>query len=365
MEKLSAKDKTIHDQFSAYGRNAKEWMNKSILLLPQVEKNQIWAKKGFSNIYEYARKLAGMSRNKVNESLRILGKTENLPTIRKMIEQKGIFAVKPVVNIVTPETEEFWAKRAAEMNKSTLETFVRDFKKEQSDRHITNYHSDADGRPGAGSPTSNGFNKPNLFAENIEIDHENFDSRIQVSMKIEPEIIDVLKKIKGENDWNETMKKILEYYEKGIKIEQKKLEEEERRFQEELVQEKPAAIKSKNHTVSVAIQRYIKKRSRDMCEHPNCNKKGEHIHHTEPFALRKVHDPDKLVYLCSEHHQIVHLGYIDDSILERNSASSLQFLASPQSKKSAISWKQIEKLPSYDIKNIINERIASFEKYYH
>lgn len=131
MKKLSSKDKTIHDQFSAYGKNAKEWMNKCVLLLPQIEKNEIWAKKGFSNIHEYAGKLAGMSRNKVNESLRILKKTENLPAIREVIEKKGIFAVKPVVSIATIETDQLWAKKATEMKKSTLETFVRDYRKEQ------------------------------------------------------------------------------------------------------------------------------------------------------------------------------------------------------------------------------------------
>lgn len=337
MEKLSTKDKTIHDQFSAYGRNAKEWMNKCILLLPQVEKNQIWAKKGFSNIYEYARKLAGMSRNKVNESLRILGKTENLPAIRKMIEQKGIFAVKPVVNIVTSETEEFWAKRVSEMNKNTLETFVRDYRKEHeyADGGFRLIGAGTIGRPGAGHPAEKGLNKPNNFQECSGI-FSITDSKINISIKVEPEVLAALKKIKGDNDWNFIMKKMLKSY-------QKEIEAEQRQFQAELMQEKPAAVKTNNHAVTATIKKYIIKRSKGICEHQNCKKPGVNIHHTEPFALRKVHDPDKLVHLCEEHHQIIHFGYIDDSSF------------------GTASWKQIEKLPSYDIKNIINQRISEFK----
>ncbi len=356
MKKLSPKDKTIHDQFSVYGKNAKEWMNKCVLLLPQIEKNQIWAKKGFSNIYDYARKIAGMSRNKVNESLRILGKAEHLPAIMEVIERKGIFAVKPIVNIATKETEQFWAKRASEMRKSTLETFIRDYRKEHegkikessASQHIANSNVDAHGRPGAGSPMINGLDKPNLFqsstefsCKNIQQDDENPDFRVQVSMKLESETIDALRQIKGDDDWNFIMKKLLKSYQKEIEIEQKQHEAEE----------KPQAVKSKNHTVTTAIKNYILKRSKSMCEHPNCKKPGKHIHHIEPFALKKVHDPDKLVHLCSEHHQIIHLGYIDDSTSENIKPA----------KRTTILWKQVEKLPAYDIKNVINQRIAEYK----
>lgn len=329
MKKLSEKDKKIHDQFSNYGKNAKEWMLKCVLMLPTIEKNCIWAKKGFSSIYEYAAKLAGMNRNKVNEGLRILQKTENLPSIRKVIEQKGLFAVKPVVNLATPATDNFWAKKAAEMSKSTLETFIKDFKKEQ---HLVD-------RPGAGSPTNNGLNKATLFQPD-----EDSETKIQISMKLDQKIVDELKKIKGEGDWNHLMQKLLKCSQKELEAEQKSLEEKEKCFQEELKKEKPSVVKTNNHSVTAAIKKYIEKRSGGKCEHPNCSKPGKHIHHTEPFAFKRLHDPDKLVHLCEEHHQIIHLGYIDDSNIAPVSNS----------------WHQIEKLPAYDIKNIINNRIAEF-----
>ncbi len=359
MKKLSSKDKTIHDQFSQYGKNAKEWMNKCILLLPQIEKNRIWEKKGFSCIYEYAAKLAGMSRNKVNEGLRILKKTENLPAIRKIIEEKGIFAVKPVVNIATLETDQLWAKRASEMTQRTLETFVRDFRKEQEEKSQERFNNEQNlYRLTAGSPINNGLNKPGIFQEGsgslsekgASHHDENSDSKIQVSMKLSLKIIDALKKIKGEGDWEQAMKKLLKYSQKELEAEQKCLDAKEKQFEEELKKEKPEAVKTNTHTVTTSVSNYIKKRSRGMCEHPNCNKPGKHIHHLEPFALKKEHDPDKLIYLCEEHHQIIHLGYIDDSRIV------------PEMEQIINSWKQIKKLPNYDIKNVINKRIAEFRQ---
>lgn len=402
MKKLSPKDKTIHDQFSRYGRNAKEWMNKCVLLLPQIEKNQIWKKKGFLSIYEYAAKIAGMSRNKVNEALRILKKAENLPAMREVIKNKGILAVRPVVNIANKETDKFWAEKACKMSKNTLETFVRDFKKEQEEKSQEHFENQKImknnqkeivdnfqlvGRPRTGSPTSNGLNKPNFFRENLEIFDEkdsnqnnknndkNSKLRIQVSMKLNREIVDQLKKIKMEGDWNEVMKKLLKYSQKKLKAEQKRQEAMEKQFQKELEEEKPIAIKSNNHTVTTAVKKYIKKRSKGLCEHPNCNKPGKHIHHIEPFALKREHDPDKLIYLCEEHHQIIHLGYIDDSEIKpeynniTSASSNVSFFSNdivPVVKqlrgKSYDTWKQIKNLPTYDLKNIINERIAEFRQ---
>ncbi len=361
MKKLSLQDKIIHDQFSEYGRNSKEWMNKCILLLPKVEKNRIWAKKRFSSIYEYAAKIAGMSRNKVNKSLRILKKTENLPALRKVIEKKGIFAVKPVVNIATIATDGLWAKKASEMKKSTLETFVRDYIKEQEVDRLNNLQIEhahanvagidngATGRLGAGHPTHKGLNKPNISQENLKTP----EFKINISMKLEPEILQALKEVKGEDDWNFIMKKMLKSYRKELEVENKQRETEEKQFQEELKREKPEAVKTYSRTISTTISNYVKKRAKGLCEHPNCKKPGKHIHHTEPFALKMVHDPDKLVYLCEEHHQIIHLGYIDDG-----SNTQIHQSMPISSVKPMISWQQIERLPSYDIKNIINQRIA-------
>ena len=125
MSKLADEERGIHEKFKDFGRNAKEWMRKCVLLLPEIERLKIWEKKGFGSIFEYAAKIAGMSREKVNEGLRIMKKTENLPELRKVVEEKGIWAVSPVVCIATPENDRELAQKARGMSKNTLEVYAK------------------------------------------------------------------------------------------------------------------------------------------------------------------------------------------------------------------------------------------------
>jgi hypothetical protein len=206
MKKLSEKEKAINDEFSKCGRNTREWMKKCVLILPLVEKERIWVKKGFGSIYEYAAKIAGMSRYKVDDSLRILRRIADKPALMEVARVKGVNAVRPVAVIATKENDEFWAEKACEMGRHTLETFAKDFKKEEELRAK---------KIGTGtrSPTNNGTSKPKLFCENggvVAADAEfnsadNLDiktdvdaeDKVQLSMKLDPELVEALKKNKG------------------------------------------------------------------------------------------------------------------------------------------------------------------------
>src|SRR3990172_1916605 len=91
----------LHQQFSEYGKNAREWLRKCALLLPEIEEKQVWRRKGFSSIYEYAAKLAGMSRYSVDEALRVLRRIEDKPALQELVAVRGIQAVRPVATIAT------------------------------------------------------------------------------------------------------------------------------------------------------------------------------------------------------------------------------------------------------------------------
>lgn len=67
-------DKSLHEKFKTYGQNAKEWMRKCALLLPEIARRKIWKKKGFGSLHEYAGKLAGMSRRQVDDAIWYLTK---------------------------------------------------------------------------------------------------------------------------------------------------------------------------------------------------------------------------------------------------------------------------------------------------
>jgi hypothetical protein len=258
----------IHQKFVEYGKNAKEWLRKCALLLPEIEKYEIWKKKGFDNIYEYARQIAGMSRDSVNEALRVLKKISDKPFLLKIVEEKGLQRIRPIAAIATVENQEFWTQKASSMSKNTLETYVKDYKLQFLPREAAQSVN-----------TNNG--------ENCE----------SLTMEIKPEIASKLRKF-NQGDWNELMQKFIDLYEKNL--------------EQELKQEKPALATDTSSHIPKKIHDYVLKRSHGKCEFSNCNKKYEHLHHTNRFASDKTHDPDKIVALCIAHHDLAHRGLIEN-----------------------------------------------------
>lgn len=246
----------LHQQFSEYGRNAKEWLRKCSLILPDIEKFEVWKKKGFGSIYDYAAKLACMSRGQVDDALRILRKIENKPALIEVAERKGLNAVRPVAAIATVETARFWADKASHLSKNELEAYVRSTKQESSDNEVT------------------------------------------VSMRLKRTTATKLQKFFN-GDWNELMQKFIDLYEENL--------------QSELEAEKPLKKVSNSKYRSRSINSYIHKRSHGKCEFPNCTKPYKHLHHIDRFASKREHDPDRIIALCEAHHKLAHRGLIDES----------------------------------------------------
>ncbi len=270
----------LHRKFSEYGKNAREWMRKCVLLLPEIERNRVWEKKGFQSIYEYAAKLAGMSRETVNEALRILRAVENKPFLRRVIEEKGINAVKPVLTIATESDEKFWAGKAKELSKNTLETYVREFKEQGT----------------LGLPRK---------AENDEfVDQKailNFGKTASITMNLEKETLDKLEKLKGAKSWDELMKEFLEL--QKSKIERLKKEAEEK-FAEH------GATVGRN--IPAKIKKYVIAKTNGLCAFPGCKKRHEILHHIERFSYYGEHDPEKIIPLCKAHEHLVHSRLIEN-----------------------------------------------------
>ena len=274
MDQKNTDWQNLHQKFVEYGQNAKEWFRKCALLLPEIEKFKVWRKKGFHSIYEYAAKLANMSQYQVNEALRTVRKTADFPELRKIVEIKGINAVRPVLTIVNEKTEHFWAEKAKSMSRHTLETYVRDYKKEFVGLHVQPIPSE----------------KLNKRSESTTIN-------------LKPEIIAKLEKF-NQGDWNELMQKFIDLYEKNL--------------EQELKQEKPAPATDTSRHIPKKIHDYVLKRSHGKCEFPNCTSDYAHLHHTNRLASNKIHDPDQIVALCEAHHDLAHRGLIDNEDKKTN-----------------------------------------------
>jgi len=299
-------DKKLHEKFVEYGMNAKEWMRKCVFLLPEIEKRRIWEKKGFSSIFEYAAKLAGMSHKTVIDSLRILKKIEDKPNLQKIAEQKGLNCIKPIITIATKENEKYWAQKAAIMSKNTLAVFVRSLK----------------GEAGLSEPSSQiGDNsRQQAVSENLT----RTGTEKIISMELSLETAAKLEKLKGGGSWEDLMDEFLIMREKLVEA------------------GKPEAVKTKVRHIPNPIKRHVVKKTGGVCAFPGCLKAYEILHHTRRFALDKKHDPDSIVGLCKAHERIVHLGLIEneDGPPER--------------------WKIREKSDELSAKSMVDKMVNSF-----
>lgn len=274
LETQEKKDvESLHKEFTHYGQNARIWMRKCELLLPEINANRVWESKGFSSIYEYAAKLAGMSSDKVDDCLRILKRIKDEPELMRVAQEKGVGAVRPVITIARPESANFWAKKAREMGKHTLTTYVKEYRKTLDDAVF-------------GDPESS-QSVMGLKCANLN------DEKVEIAMKLKPEIANRLKKMANGN-WDALMEEFL-----ALK-------------QDALERVKPEPAKTNSRHIPVAIQNFVLARSCGMCEFDACSKQFSSFHHAERFSLKKLHDPDKIFALCREHHNLMHYGLVEN-----------------------------------------------------
>ncbi|PIR54686.1 hypothetical protein COU74_05370 [Candidatus Peregrinibacteria bacterium CG10_big_fil_rev_8_21_14_0_10_36_19] len=297
--KLTENELILHNQFSEYGKNAKEWLRKCALMLPKINRHRIWEKKGFSSIYEYAAKIAGMSRFQVQDALRIMHHIENKPAILKVAQTKGLNAIRPIAAIATTENQELLAEKANSMSKNTLETWVRDIRQE--------------------------------FCTSTEsIQKKPIDKPKQVQFSLPAEIVEKLEQLKGQQTWEEIFKEFIKY--------------------KECQPQKPEPIRTNSRHIPTSISKYVKHRASGLCEHPHCNKEAAELHHTIPFSLHKVHDPDLIRHICKDHHSIAHHGLISNQEFSPESWQTLKQEHTPnkytQINSRVIAHKQLNFAPS-------------------
>lgn len=306
-KKISSREKIIHDQFVEYGRNAREWMRKCILLLPKIEQMRIWEKKGFPNIYVYAAKLAGMSRRAVDDALWIFDKIQDKPQLQKVVEKKGISSVRPIVTIATQESADFWAQKANEMSKHTLEVYVQEYKKAclggvgAADgvgaplrQGYAGSSAVADGLAAIGVGVDGTQIQPGLFEpKNKDNSRSGTKNNKVVGMELNQDTLEKLEKLKGWASWEDLMQQLL-------------------KEREELIEsQKPQAVRTDSRHMPAAISRYVLARTNGQCAYPGCVRPYEIVHHTQRWALDHVHDPDRMEALCKAHERIAHHGLIE------------------------------------------------------
>lgn len=284
-------DKELYKFCQECARHIHAWRHKFAMVLPEVAARKLYKRRGFGSIYEFAAKMAGMSKYSVDETLRVLKKVENKTALKEVVESHGVNRVKPILSIVNEGDEKFWAEKARLMGKTALETYVKTYRLEILPRK--------DSKP---ENTNGSANK-----------------KVKVTMELSVELLEKLKSMKGESDWEDLMNTLLQN-KLALKETIKETISEKGCVAQPTtttttvaaVGAKPEVARTKSRHIPAKIKRFVIGRSGGLCAYPGCSKPYKILHHTQRFALEKIHDPDRLTPLCEGHERIAHLGLIGE-----------------------------------------------------
>ena len=297
-------DKELYELCKKFGTEALEARRKFAGLLPEVVRRKLYEKKGFSSIFEFAGKLSGMSRDQVSLVLNLERKFEDKPVLRKALVSGEISANKlaRVVSIATAENQEELFETMKVLSNRALEVLVRDAKNERNEAEA--------------SEVSNGFQRPIFDAESLHV--QTFGSGLNLVLKlaedVEKELFEMQEKGIDINEFlrNALKKRKEEIEEKKEEIVMEQRLERSRKEVESTFKKKKIAMGQEmdRHEISRYIPAKIRKVVREeygkKCSYPRCNKPAKILHHTQRFALTRVHDPRFIAPLCSAHHEIAH-----------------------------------------------------------
>ena len=232
-------------------------------LLPEVVKRRLHEKKGFSSIYEFAAKLAGLSREQVDLVLRLEQKFEDKPVLQRALTQGEISPNKLVriASIATSENQEELCEKIKTLSNRAVETFVKDVKNQSPN--------------GCGKPL---FEQKSLHVQTLKLDE---DVEMQLAQMQQKGI-----------DINEFLRNALKKREEDLENEKVEIAKEQ--------------IVSRREYIPAKIKKIIKKEHGTKCSIAGCTKHARVLHHTQRFALAKNHDPHFIAPLCEAHHEIAH-----------------------------------------------------------
>jgi len=320
MKNLNTQEQILHQKFTQLGKEHKLSKNRLLRLIPEINKTGLALKLGFSDIFEYAIKVAGLSHSSVKLALRIGKRLEQMPTLKQSIEKVGINKVEIVARVATPETEAFWVDKVENMSKNALTIAVKETKHKSKTGITTPFAAPEKVKVELSHEAQKSFNR---LKKQMQL-NENCTAIEMMLKKLEELMNESNSKIVLNQSKNQTYK--IQNSKKVIKqtilitknatgrVFQNSKSTTGRKF--ETQKSKTDKVKSKHQThesdvryVIAAIRKEVKNRSQSICEYKNCTKTADHIHHIIPFAISRSNDPSNLIALCKGHHEIMHNGF--------------------------------------------------------
>src|SRR3989338_6509062 len=105
-------DKDLYALCKEYGQKARFWRRRFAGLLPEVARRGLYRRR-CGSIYEFAAKLAGMSKESVDKVLQISRKLEKKPQLKELLESgaQSWTKLEKVAYVATVQTDGEWAER--------------------------------------------------------------------------------------------------------------------------------------------------------------------------------------------------------------------------------------------------------------
>lgn len=275
-------DQNLYQLCKTYGERARIWRQKFTGLLPEVFRRKLYEKKGFSSIFEFAKKLAGMREEQVRLVLNLEKRFDRTPALKSLLVngKVSINKLARIVSIAKPENEKFLANQVQILSKGAVETLVRDGKcaKKMGENQCL------DGL------FKLGFDAKSLPGQTNESSRN--------TLKLSPEVHQKLLNLQQKGiDINSLLLELLQNREKEIENKKQQIAEQIAKKEK---QKEPTRYIPK--PVKVILQEEYGRK----CSIGNCSKQSITIHHTRRFALFASHNPYYLAPLCKEHHELAH-----------------------------------------------------------
>jgi len=288
-------DKQLYRLCKKYGRRALEARRRFAGLLPEVLKRRLYEKKGFTSIYEFAARLAGLTRENVDMVLRLERRFEGLPELHHALTEGKISASQlvRVASVATTSNQEQMFEAARNLSRRALDVFVKDYKMSRGpgNEELNGLFEPQNDVNSLAGQTFEGASGPTA---QISANHD-----FEILAKLSPEVKNKLKEMMDKGlDINKELMQFFEAREQGI------AEEKERATSTK--QPNRPAKKSPTRHIPAKVKKILKKEYGFKCAKAGCGRVAAHIHHIRRFALTKDNSPQNLEPLCAGHHEIEH-----------------------------------------------------------
>ncbi|MFA6917679.1 MAG: HNH endonuclease signature motif containing protein [Candidatus Gracilibacteria bacterium] len=307
----SLTDEKLYHLCQTYGERTRFWRQKFTGLLPEVFKRRLYEKKGFSSIFEFSKKLAGLSEEQVRLVLNLEIRFEETPVLKSLLVEGKVSMNKlaRIVSIAKPENEKFLATQVQILSKSAVETLVRDEKFwAKSGDQKDGQNSEKNTAANLDGGCQNGLQKSFFEAKSLP------EQALDLSSEVQQKLLELQQK---GIDINTLLLEFLQKREQEIAERKEAVSREILKREEEKLVKKSAENPDKNFAktpakkavtshIPVAAKKILHEEFGKKCSVKNCQKPSTQIHHIRRFFASQSHDPRYLAPLCKEHHELAH-----------------------------------------------------------